>query len=376
MEATFSLFSLRAVAFLCTALVVGSCAQEMAIDQAASDSSQTAQAATKPNQEGEDGKPSKKQNKQKSHDASADAIDDAQPSIGDMPEGGSAMIVAGRRAQTGTAAIPNQGDVASEEVAQGAPVPEDTFSGTDSPGSTALPGTEPSTDTQPSPQQDVTPDAGAEPVIEPDPQQCTEGTVLGIWLDPSGDGNVEGDPFLGEIEAYTGAKTAAANYGYVSASAHPVVGPSPIKLASHVFFYEGTDGLALTLFHNIENENEGGNAVQWDIETTGNNGADKVLLTDDPASSGDELKKKSGSTAELGKYAGRWAYSNNTDGGVIGPFSGEDFRIKVKILLIGNVNNAAFYSADGSHFTLKDENDDISSFVIGFKSRKLCTQGN
>lgn len=205
---------------------------------------------------------------------------------------------------------------------------------------------------------------------------CGSGTVLGIWLDPNGDGDIVGDPFLGEIEAFTGEKTAAENYGYQSASAHPVIGPQPIKLASHVFFYEGPDGLNLTLFHNIEDQNEGGNKVQWDIRTTGNPEGDAVKLVDDKSKDrGDELRKLKESTTDEGKYAGRWEYNNNTDGGVIGPFAGELFWIKVKILSIGNVNDAAFYSADGTHFTLKDQQQNISSFVIGFKKRGTCIEG-
>ncbi|HEX4922828.1 MAG TPA: hypothetical protein VFV50_02045, partial [Bdellovibrionales bacterium] len=83
-----------------------------------------------------------------------------------------------------------------------------------------------------------------------------------------------------------------------------------------------------------------------------------------------ELKK----TAELADhqtYAGRFHYWSNTDGGVIGPFNG-NFEIAVKVLNVGDVIDAAFYSANGDLLPLKNGTDAVSSFVIGYQGYRSC----
>ncbi|MCC6137798.1 MAG: hypothetical protein IT287_04150, partial [Bdellovibrionaceae bacterium] len=197
---------------------------------------------------------------------------------------------------------------------------------------------------------------------------CVPGKRLGIWLDPDNSGNFKDENKLGFIVSYSGALTAAANYNYYSASAHPHVGPVPIGFKTNVFFYEGPDGLAISMFSNIDEAGSADNQVDIDIETLGNANSDKVLLSDD----GGELKFISASGSGVRLYQGRFHYWTNTDGGVIGPFYGENFKIRVKFLSTGDIQDARFYSANGYSFNLKDSENQISSFMIAYEDYEDC----
>lgn len=196
---------------------------------------------------------------------------------------------------------------------------------------------------------------------------CVPGKRLAIWLDPDDSGDIKAENYLGFVVSYSGKKSAEDNYNYYSASAHPLVGPSPIGFESHVFFYEGKDGLALNFFSNIDSGGSSNNRVDLDIEVSGNAQMDSVILSDD----GHELKQVS-SSGGLNSYEGRFHYWNNTDGGVIGPFQGENYKIHVRVLQTGDIQNARFYSANGYSFQLKDQQQDISSFIITFESIENC----
>jgi len=198
---------------------------------------------------------------------------------------------------------------------------------------------------------------------------CVEGQRIGIWLDPNNTGVQEEKNYLGFIVAYTGKKDAAANYNYYSASAHPIVGPTPSGFQTNVFFYEGPDSkLAFNLFSNIDAAGSTDNQVDLDIFTTGNGKKDGVLLSDDDL----ELKYLGGYGNEGKQYQGRFHYWSNTDGGVIGPFSGETYKIRVKFLATGDVQSARFYSANGYAFDLKDDENQISSFIIAYQDYHEC----
>ncbi|OGR02025.1 MAG: hypothetical protein A2284_10365 [Deltaproteobacteria bacterium RIFOXYA12_FULL_61_11] len=217
------------------------------------------------------------------------------------------------------------------------------------------------------------------PPIEMVQGPCTEGKRLSIWLDSNDDGEREGEPLLGYITTYQGPTTAAANYNYSSASAHPLIGPPTTNFESKVFFFDGTDGLALTMFHNTENDNDKQNAVLWNVTVRGNNLRDAVLQSDDAnvraigRYQGPEFRLLSTDQAHATKlYIGDWKYQSNTDGGVLGPFEGEDFTIAVRIDQTGNLTNATFFSANGQTFQLKDATRNISSFIIAYAGEQTC----
>ncbi|MCB0341445.1 MAG: hypothetical protein H6626_13820 [Pseudobdellovibrionaceae bacterium] len=196
---------------------------------------------------------------------------------------------------------------------------------------------------------------------------CEEGKHFGIWLDENDDGSIENEKFLGSIVPYQGDKSAAENYNYYSASAHPYIGPKPDEFSSHVFFYEGSDGLTFNFYFNIDEGGSPDNIVNWDMETIGNSKKDDVLLSDDA----NELKR-SAETQEGHQYEGRFHYWDNTDGGIIGPFEGEDFYIKVNVLETGDIQDATFYSEGDRKFSLNNANNKVSSFIIGFLGYKKC----
>lgn len=201
-----------------------------------------------------------------------------------------------------------------------------------------------------------------------DGYSCVPGKRLGIWLDPDNSGTFSDDNYLGFVVAYSGSLNADANYNYYSASAHPVTGPTPIGFKTNIFFYEGPTGLALNLFSNIDEAGSTDNQVDIDIETFGNAGEDSVLLSDDNL----ELKYISTSGIGVKLYHGRFHYWSNTDGGVLGPFLGDAFKIRVKFLSTGDIHDARFYSANGYSFDLKDNEQQISSFLIAFEAYEDC----
>ena len=143
---------------------------------------------------------------------------------------------------------------------------------------------------------------------------------------------------MGAVVAYEGDKTAEENYNYYSASAHPIVGPTPSDFKLNVFFYEGTDGLTLNFFANLDGGGSKGTKLDVDISIEGHDGNDGVILSDDVTKKGSELLE-----TENHEYQGRFTYDRNTDGGVIGPFSKEDaFVISMQFLNSGSVKTGSF----------------------------------
>ncbi len=192
--------------------------------------------------------------------------------------------------------------------------------------------------------------------------------TMGVWLVNEGVTAIEDAIYLGDIVSYTGELSSAENYGYYSASAHPVVGPEPLGFETNVYFYEGTDGLALTFFSNLDAGGSDDSTVNWDIRTSNNNNLDSVLLGDEPS----EISEAVVSPQEK-IYQARFRYWANTDGGVIGPFVGGDFEIWVDVLESGDNTDAVFYSADGTSFSLSNDAG-IASFAIAFKSDAACAE--
>ncbi len=197
--------------------------------------------------------------------------------------------------------------------------------------------------------------------------ECISGTVLGIWLDELSTGELTDENFLGEILTFQGSESAKINYNYFSASAHPKIGPGTEGFVNKVFFYRDSSGLNLNFISGADGAGNGGNKVNIEINTSGNSNNDGVVFSDE----GGELKEKSNDTSG-NYYEGNFNFHKNTDGGIIGPFAGEDFRISVDIIRTDNVKDAKFVSSDGSSFTLKGDSGGISSFVIAFKEEKSC----
>lgn len=213
------------------------------------------------------------------------------------------------------------------------------------------------------------PEEPQEPVTPP--PVCVPGKRLAVWLDPNDSGQILEQNYLGNFVSYSGTKTSAKNYNYYSDSAHPVVGPTPHGYNLNVFFYDGSDGLSLNFFANIDGTGSPDNVVNLDLQIQNNEMADSVLLSDDNL----ELKKVEESpTQNQHSYEGRFHYWHNTDGGVIGPLVGNQYIIKVKMLHSGDIQNATFYSANGESFSLTDMGGAVSSFIIQFEDFETCEE--
>lgn len=223
--------------------------------------------------------------------------------------------------------------------------------------------------TVPPPNGDPLPDPNDPMPPEPEPPQvCVEGKVLGIYADPSESGEINEANFLGEITAYSGEVSSVENYNYHSYSAHPVVGPQPSGYFFNVFFYEGSDGLSVNFFGNVDAGGSSYNKMELDILISGNQNSDDVLLSDDNM----ELRLD-GFEDGHNLYSGRFEYWSNTDGGVIGPLVDDDYKLEFRFNNMGDINDARFYSADGSSFQLNSDGD-FTSFIIAYRSTQNCQE--
>ncbi len=205
---------------------------------------------------------------------------------------------------------------------------------------------------------------------------CTK-VNLAIWPDHNKDGFADSLLPLGYISSYRGKESAVENYNYYSASAHIINGPTPTGFESRVFMYQpnDSDGIYLFFYFNIDNGGSIDNQVSWDLISKRNSILDSVIVTDDPNDPkvGKELALKShDSVAQTNYYQGRFHYWSNTDGGVIGPFKGTNFEIGVNVLSSGDLNKATFFSSDNKTFSLTDQNNNLSSFIISFDSTSAC----
>ena len=221
---------------------------------------------------------------------------------------------------------------------------------------------------------------------------CVSGNVMSIW---AGDQRTSTDSsnFLGNVTAYTdnasnicGSSdnkdcTAANNYYYHSSSVDLTWGPTPTAATGNVFFYnqyDNTTHLYFFYMFGVKN-NSVANTIKIDIFTDNNSSTDVVVVADD--SSGEIGKQSSGCGSSADCYKGRHAYnSSNSDGGVIGPFSGTSYRIFVDLsgtstidgsstLTLGNLDSFKFYSKDGTSFALGA----VDNFTVGFNTTLDCS---
>jgi hypothetical protein len=220
---------------------------------------------------------------------------------------------------------------------------------------------------------------------------CTTGNVLSIW---SGDQRTSTDSsnLLGNVTAYTdnasdicGSSdnkdcTASNNYYFHSSSVDLTWGPTPTATTGNVFFYNQYDNTTHLYFFYMfgVKGNSVADTINIDIFTDNNSSTDAVVVADD--TSGEIGKQGSGCGSSAACYKGRHAYNSaNSDGGVIGPFSGTNYRIFVDLagtstinsdtLTLGNLNSFKYYSKDGSSFALGA----VDNFTVGYNTTLDCS---
>ena len=248
---------------------------------------------------------------------------------------------------------------------------------------------------------------------------CTTGNVLAIW---SGDQRTSTDSskFLGNITAYTDNAssgdvcgrynnedcTAFKNYDFNTRYASSVnlhIGPTPSSTRGNMFFYnqyDNTTHIYLFWMFGVGGSSIA-NKVHLDVFTANNESSDSVIVSDDPVSgSADETVRESQTVSESlysSTYTGRYKYNSCcSDGGVIGPFSGNTYRIFVDRggkssltsshstssaedlaasgvsgydLGTGNLDSFTYWSKDNSYFSLGN----VDNFTVGYKTSIDCS---
>ena len=235
---------------------------------------------------------------------------------------------------------------------------------------------------------------------------CTSGNVMAIW---TGDQRTSTDSskFLGNITAYTDNatdnKTPVENYGYTRSgstaySVNKTFGPTASAGKGSLFFYNEHDNSSyIFLFYYFGEKNSSeANEVDIDVLTSKNNSASYDVVDDDDSipstTTGGETKRITQETSTLdngsvqysSKYTGRYAYGGNSDGAVIGPFSGSEFRIFVDIGDTSTIDNSTtltlsggddgltsmkYFSGDGTTHTLGE----YDNFTVGYKTTLDCS---
>jgi hypothetical protein len=229
---------------------------------------------------------------------------------------------------------------------------------------------------------------------------CVSGNVLAIW---TGDqrSSTDSTKFISNITAYTDNSsdicgrnnnqdcTPAYNYDYntvnsVSENLH--IGPATSADDGIMFFYNQYDNTTHTyLFWMF---GKGGasfspspNTVNLDVFVSKNASQDSNPVDDDPGETDLISQSQSGSTGlYTSSYTGRYRYgSSRSDGGVIGPFSGTNYRIFVDrggtstinsdTLTLGNLDSFMYWSKDNSSFSLGN----VDNFTVGYKTSIDCS---
>ena len=213
---------------------------------------------------------------------------------------------------------------------------------------------------------------------------CVSGNVLSIW---SGDqrSSTDSSNLLGNVTAYTdnssSVKTASQNYNFSSSSVNLTHGPTPTATTGNVFFYnqyDNTTHLYLFYMFGVKGNSSADN-IKIDIFADNNSSTDAVVVADD--SSGEIGKQSSGCGSSAACYKGRHVYNSaNSDGGVIGPFSGTNYRIFIDLggtstidgsstLTLGNLDSFKYYSKDGTSFALGA----VDNFTVGYNTTLDCS---
>ena len=243
---------------------------------------------------------------------------------------------------------------------------------------------------------------------------CVSGNVLSIW---SGDqrSSTDSSNLLGNITAQTDNAsdncgrsnnqdcTPAYNYDYntvnsVSENLH--IGPTPSATKGNMFFYNQYDNSSYTYLFWMFGKgatafSPSPNYVHLDVFTASNTSSDNVTVSDDGVETNRESQSES-SGLYSSTQTGRYAYANCcSDGGVIGPFSGNTYRIFIDLggkssltsshntssaddlkasgvsgydLGTGSLSSLKYYSKDNSSFSLGN----VDNFTVGYNSTLTC----
>jgi len=245
---------------------------------------------------------------------------------------------------------------------------------------------------------------------------CVSGNVLSIW---SGDqrSSTDSSKFLGNITAYTDNAsdncgrsnnldcTPSNNYEFDdtnNASENLHIGPTPSATKGNMFFYNQYDNSSYTYLFWMFGKgatafSPSPNYVHLDVFTASNTSSDNVTVSDDGVETNRESQSES-SGLYSSTYTGRYRYtSTNSDGGVIGPFSGTAYRIFVDLvgkssltsthdttaaenlvasdnvsgydLGTGNLDSFKYWSKDNSSFALGD----VDNFTVGYNTTLDCS---
>ena len=223
---------------------------------------------------------------------------------------------------------------------------------------------------------------------------CVSGNVMSIWSEDQRS-STDSSKFLGNITAYTDNAstgdicgrdnasdcTAENNYAYYNSSLHLKHGPTPSATKGSMFFYnqyDNTTDLYLFFFFG-DAGNSNANTLKLDVFSDNNSSTDNVVVSDD---SGETVRYTSSSYCGTSPrcYKGRYSYnSQNSDGAVIGPFTGTNFRIFVDLggtssidnsstLTLGNLDSFKYFSKDNSSFALGS----VDNFTVGYKTSIEC----
>ena len=247
---------------------------------------------------------------------------------------------------------------------------------------------------------------------------CVSGNVLSIW---TGDqrSSTDSSKFLGNITAYTDNAsnncgrdndsdcTPAYNYDFNtvnSSSENLHIGPTPSATKGNMFFYNQYDNTSYTYLFWMFGKGKTAfspspNHVHLDVFTASNTSSDNVTVSDDDGNPWEtNLESQSASSGLYSStYTGRYRYtSTNSDGAVIGPFSGTAYRIFVDLvgkssldstrstnpagdlvasgvsgydLGTGNLDSFKYYSKDGTSFALGA----VDNFTVGFNTSVDCS---
>ena len=241
---------------------------------------------------------------------------------------------------------------------------------------------------------------------------CVSGNVLSIW---TGDqrSSTDSSKLLGNITTYTDNAssgdvcgvdnasdcTAENNYQYnqpISSSENLNIGPTPSATKGNMFFYNQYDNTTHTYLFWMFGKggaefDDGPNIVKLDLFVANNESSDDKVQGDEPA----ELSRESQSESSglySSSYEGRYEYyTKKSDGGVIGPFSGSNYRILVDLrgfstispsdnLTLGNLATFTFWSTteiiDGLSLDLEDNEsneDPVDNFTVGYSTTLDCS---
>jgi len=223
---------------------------------------------------------------------------------------------------------------------------------------------------------------------------CTSGIVLGIW---SGDQRTSTDTtkYLGNISAYTDnsttRKNAFDNFNWSNSSADIIFGPTAVEGKGSVFFYHQYDNYTYEKYDNTTHLYfyyffgvRGSGDSEWndpdvDIFTSNNTSSDGIIDSDE-----DDETTRYTSSDQCGQsstcYKGRYHYKGNTDGAVLGPFTGPDFKIYMilkgststidgQTLTLDRLESINYFSKDNSTIPL----DNSTDFTIGYISSSDCS---